>query len=198
MGKFRVKLKLTGLEIEVEGDREHAHEIAQNVGKQLAQVIQPVAMIEASKNLREPMIIDAADASSNGARHSTRRKRTTTSSGGGADGSAVTWTHDPNRWGTPRQEWKSVQKIAWLLFVLQEAKGQAQQLGTGILANTFNDMFTSAGVVHQGNLARDLKREPDLFGEMRGKWFLKDKGRQFATDKLLPEALGKVPVANVE
>ena len=79
MSKFRVRLKLQGLEIEVEGDREHAPEMAQNIGKQLAHVIQPIALIEAPKNGDGKTIIDASEAPENVGRASRRRRAIRTS-----------------------------------------------------------------------------------------------------------------------
>jgi hypothetical protein len=193
MSKFKLKLKLTGLEIEIEGDRESAPQMADNIGRQLSQMIQPAALIEAP---REPLIIDA-DYSSNGGRPPRRRRQAakTAPSSGIGESSATAWNHDADKWGTPRQEWKSIHKIAWMLYVMEKATGKRPELGTGRMATAFNSTFRSSGLVHQGSIARDLKREPDMFGEMKGKWFLKDKGNQLVVEKLLPEALGKVASA---
>ncbi|HVJ08915.1 MAG TPA: hypothetical protein VM554_11060 [Acidisarcina sp.] len=191
MGKFRVKVKLTGLEIEVEGDREFAPEIAQNVSQQLGKVLQAPALIGAAKN-GSGVVIDVEEVPSNGARQPRRRKpgsgRASASSNGAAS-SAINWEHDAARFGTPKQDWKAVQKIAWLLYVLEESTGQKVELTPTQVENTFNGKFRSAGLIRRGNVARDLGNNSDQFGEVEGKWFLKDVGRQAAI-KLVAETLG--------
>lgn len=182
MSKYRVMVKLSGLEIEVEG--EHAPELAQNISRHLSSIIQPAALLDAPQD--PPPVTSSGAVPTNGSRR--RRKASAPAVGGGA--SSVDWNHDASKWGTPRQEWRLSQKLAWLLYVIEQANNQKQELGASILANVFNENFKSAGVVHQSNVARDLKKEPDLFGELRGKWFLKDAGRQAAI-KLVAEATGQ-------
>jgi hypothetical protein len=192
VSRFKVRLKLSGLEIEIEGDREYAPQIAENIGRQLSQIIQPVALIEAPKTGQGETILAEVDG---GRDRTSRRKRQGTRSAvsGSGDAALVTWTHDAGKWGTPRQDWKANQKIAWMLYVIGQANGTKSELTTVQIANAFNGKFRSAGGVHQGNVSRDLKSEPDLFGEIEGKWFLKDKGIQTVVERLLPEATGAVP-----
>lgn len=196
MSKFRVRLKLQGLEIEVEGDREHAPEMAQNIGKQLAHVIQPIALIEAPKNGNGATIIDASEAPENVGRAPRRRRavRTSTTASTG-DSAATTWTHDAQRFGTPRQDWKASQKIAWMLHVIEQANGQRQELRPGTIESLFNNKFKSAGLLRRQNIPRDLGNAQDQFGELEGKWFLKDKGHEEA-ERLVSEATGQTAPAN--
>lgn len=191
MGKFRVKVKLTGLEIEVEGDRENGPEIAQNVSRQLSQVMQPVGLVENTKTT--PALIEG-EIVGNANRGGSRRRR-----GGGQRQStaasnpappSVSWNHDPQRWGTPKQSWKAHQKIGWLLYVIEKATGKAPELTTSEITLAFNDNFRSAGLIRTQNVARDLGRRADEFGEMQGRWFLKDSGRH-AAEKLVAEATGQ-------
>lgn len=197
MSKFRVHVKLTGLEIEVEGDREHATEIADNISRQFGKVIQPVALIEAPTN-NAPTV--EAEAPSNGASsRSARRKRQmgrASSATGGSDGTGVDWKHDVDKWGTPRQEWKSPQKMAWLLYVVEQANGKRTELIPAHIATAFNNRFKSAGPIIRQNVGRDLGNNPELFGEMEGRWFLKDKGRQEG-EKLVAEARGQAAAATI-
>ena len=50
MSKFSVKIKLQGLEIEVEGSQDTAPRIAQRVGEQIAALVKPPLLIEMGKN----------------------------------------------------------------------------------------------------------------------------------------------------
>ena len=45
MSKFRIKMKLQGLELEIEGAREDASLISRNIGQQVASLMQPAGNI---------------------------------------------------------------------------------------------------------------------------------------------------------
>jgi hypothetical protein len=197
MSKFKLRVKLSGLEIEVEGDREHAPQIADHIGHQLSQMMQPAALIEAPENHHEGGATVEAQTTPNGSR-ATRRRRRSGKSGTGVVSEATpitTWDHNTDRFGTPLQEWKSVQKIAWMLLVIERTNGTKADMTVTQIANAFNEKFRSSGMIHRGNVSRDLGNASDQFGEMEGRWFLKEKGRE-AAEKLILEATGKVaPVA---
>jgi len=195
MSKFKLKVKLSGLEIEVEGDQEHAPKIAENIGYQLSQIMQPAALIEAPENRHEGPMIEAQN-TANGSRSTRRRRRgnKTGTNGGSETTPATTWNHNLDRFGTPLQEWKSVQKIAWMLLVIEKANGTKAEMSTTQIARTFNEKFKSSGIIYKGNVARDLGTTSDQFGEMEGRWFLKDKGRE-AAEKLILEATGNLAPA---
>lgn len=196
MSKFKLRVKLSGLEIEVEGDREHAPQIAENIGHQLSQMMQPTALIEAPENHHEGPTIEAQN-TANGSRPTRRRRRGFKN--GTNPGSETTrptmWSHDTDKFGTPLQEWKSAQKIAWMLLVIEKVTGTKPEMSTTQIANTFNEKFKSTGIIYKGNVGRDLGVASDQFGEMEGRWFLKERGRE-AAGKLILEATGKaVPEA---
>lgn len=193
MSKFKFRFKLTGLEIEVEGDREHAPQIAENIGRQLSSFMQPAGLIEVPQEPPSSPVIDGNDVvrASRGPRRR-RSSRSSASANGAAGESIPSWGHDPTKWGTPRQDWKSTQKIAWMLAVIEKANGQRAELTGAQIANAFNNKFKSAGVLRRGNVARDLGNSSEMFGEMEGRWFLKEKGDQ-AAEKLIIEARGQSP-----
>lgn len=191
LAQFEVIVKMKELEIHVRGDRQVGPEIADNVGQHISGVIQTAGLLQAPQsnghNGQQPQVIDAPEA--------TRRRRKAARKGAavvlGGDGAAaapLTWNHDAAKWGTPVQSWKSYQKCAWLLRVLEQAGAEAR-LTTVQLADTFNDRFASAGKLLQGNLARDMKNHGDWFGELDGRWFLKDIGKGKA-DELIAQAKG--------
>ena len=45
MSKFKVKLKIQGFELEIEGSREDAGLLSQNLGKQMNSILQPMGAI---------------------------------------------------------------------------------------------------------------------------------------------------------
>src|SRR6185369_12996681 len=104
MSKFRIKMKLQGLELEIEGSREDAHTITQNLGQQLAGVLKPAGAIIEGEVIQErqpAQIAQPGDQRSNGAKK-IRRKRVV-SLGNGEDEAiaALDWAHDSGKYGTP-------------------------------------------------------------------------------------------------
>src|SRR5437868_845190 len=100
--KFRVKVELQGLKFEIEGDREIGSIIAQNVANQIANVVQPTALLESPNGGQNGhRVMDAQPAAP-----APKRKKSSGKSGGSTDGNsipAVNWTHDPAKWGSPLQ-----------------------------------------------------------------------------------------------
>jgi hypothetical protein len=45
MPKFRIKMKLQGFELEIEGSREEASRISQNLGEQMSALLRPAGVI---------------------------------------------------------------------------------------------------------------------------------------------------------
>lgn len=82
-----------------------------------------------------------------------------------------------------------------MLYVIEQANGQRAELRPGTIESLFNDKFRSAGPVRRQNIPRDLGNAQDQFGELEGKWFLKDKGHQEA-ERLVGEATGQMTLAN--
>src|SRR2546421_11696014 len=111
MSKFKMRLVVTGLELEIEGAREDVPEIARGVNQQLTGLIAPVARIAAESEEvaaygRESTPVHAVETESVGNGKSRGRKRRTPApakqSANGNDGSipeVVDWRHDAARWG---------------------------------------------------------------------------------------------------
>jgi hypothetical protein len=130
MTKFRVKLKLSGLELEIEGSREDVPLLTKSIAAQLAGMITPAASIVEGK--AAPMlgrdtipssgatVVDAVPAASRTA----RKRRSSSGGGGGAQGGGasahILWQHDANVWGNPLLTWKAVDKSVWLLYVAKQ------------------------------------------------------------------------------
>jgi hypothetical protein len=188
LANFEVTFELKELKIHVKGDREIAPSIANNVGKHFGQVLSPAGLIEAPKNGNEPQpkVIEAEVSAPKG-----KKKKSGKSANIGE--TAVSWTHDAARWGTPVQSWKAVQKAAWLLYVVNEAANK-RDLSAGEISETFNAHFRDAGPPRASNIARDLGKEPTLFGEQNGRYFLKQEGKEMV-ERLIAEAKGGTKAA---
>jgi hypothetical protein len=150
MSKFSIKIKLQGLEIEVEGTQENAPRLAQRVGEQIGALIKPSLLLEAGRN--GGAIPDAPESGDD--KGKTKKKK---SGGGGAKSPAddVTFTHDPANHGSPSQEWTAVQKAIWLLYAANPEK----PLSGYSIAKAFNRQFKSAGAIVGGNVTSGLEKE---------------------------------------
>lgn len=198
MSKFKIKLKLTGLEIEIEGTKEDLPIISQNLANQLGNVITPAANMVQGARPAIPHIPAAPglDADETKSRRKSPRKN------GGADTKAkkavaLDFVHDSSKWGTPSQDWNPTKKSLWLLYVVKAA-GAATEMTATEVANTFNKHFRQAGTIQPSNVSRDLgkakKQAPALVGEMTNQdpspWFLTAEGEKIAIE-LVREGLGQ-------
>jgi hypothetical protein len=50
--------------------------------------------------------------------------------------------------------------------------------------------FREAGLLHRGNIPKNLGNNPEFFGSVDGRWFLKQGGKD-AVAKLIAEAKGE-------
>jgi hypothetical protein len=210
MSKFRIKLKLTGLEIEVEGNRSDVPAITQNIGEQFAGLLMPATrIVEGEVPENGPTIqsqsIDITPVSGKKSRR--RRPNAAAAATADKDGSAaVDWRHDTSKWGAPQQSWNSTKKAIWLLYVVSKETNVSELSAPG-LASTFNKHFKQAGRLRANNLSRDLgklksEREAPVSEDTTKKpstWFLTQAGIKRA-EQLVAEAIGgpeKVAAAGV-
>jgi len=181
-----VKVELQGLKFEIEGDREIGSTIAQNIANQIANVVQPAALLEAPKNGQNGhAVIDAASVIP-----ARKRRKSSGKSSGSADGDGtpvVNWNHDPAKWGAPLQTWKQPQKINWLLHVVEQETGK-KDLSPTEMVDIFELKY--AGLLHRGNIPKNLGNNPEFFGSVDGRWFLKQGGKDAAAN-LIAEAKGE-------
>jgi hypothetical protein len=145
MSKFSVKIKLQGLEIEVEGSQDLAPRIAQRVGEQIGAIVKPPLLIEMGKNN------GAGSESLDEDKGKPKKKK----SGGKASADDVTFTHDPVQHGSPAQAWTTTQKAIWLLYVINSDK----PLSGYSISKAFNKYFKSAGAIIGGNVNKGLEKE---------------------------------------
>lgn len=192
MAKFKMRLRLQGLEVEIEGERDDAAMITRNLGTQLSGLIKPVGQIVDGAGEGEgtggvaPRAISAIEAPSRKARRSRRQPSTTSPD---TDASvALEVSLAPEKFGVPRQEWKTAEKAVWLIYVLKES-GMGDTFATRIIVETFNKHFKQSGTITTSNVTRDLgrlktKERPAWVGENTtltpSGWFLTEEGQKRA------------------
>jgi len=180
MAKFRIRLKVQGLDLEVDGERQDLPSITRAVQQQLTSLVIPGEVItDGHKQL--------GDGSSNGSgaaqEEENKKKRSVRRSPrGGGDGApavAIEFRHDPAKYGNPVQGWGVTEKCIWLLYVIKGITGTEEVSGPA-LAATFNQYFKPAGKIHPPHVTRDLAKlkvqNPAPIGEDKGNYYLTDEG----------------------
>lgn len=198
MAKFRIKMKLQGLELEVEGNRDDVPVITHHLGSQLTGLLQSPGQIIEGKAPR--VNVDARPTIVLEPRKGRRRR---VSGGNGAVESEreepLDWRHDPSKYGTPKQEWNTAQKAVWLLYVAGQEAACSEISGIRI-AETFNKHFKQSGTIRAHNVNRDLgklkvkKQGHPPVSEDTTKdpavWFLTEEGIRNAQE-LIAQAIGQ-------
>lgn len=203
--KFKISLKLTGLELQIEGSRGDVPLMAQAVGQQLTGMFMPAADVIEGEVVEQKMAalpaIAESTSKSNRKRPNRSKPRPTVGpkSNASADDKPIDWVHDPSKWGYPKQGWSTVTKAIWLLYVASK-EVSVPELTARKIANTFNKHFRESGQIAVQNVARDLAKKkaatPAVVGsdttKSPGTWYLTHTGISEA-EKLVNEALGRTP-----
>ena len=151
MSKFTIRVELQGLKIEVEGTKEDAPKLANQIGKQLGGLLQAPATLANGSSVIEGEVLDG-----NGTGKKARKQRKAGGTKTPADD--LNFTHDPENYGAPQQEWTQAQKAIWFLYVVGEQAHITQQTAYSIAKN-FNRYFKASGQINAGNVLKGLEKE---------------------------------------
>ena len=184
MGKFKIHLKLQGLELDIEGDRSDMPAINNAVAREITGLIQPAAAL--TSGAEPPTTTATIDGETdNIKKQRNRRKPAGSRSSSDTSGQAVDFRHDSAKYGNPSQSWSVTQKAIWLLYVLKGIQGLNEIAAPQLLA-TFNENFKQAKAIHPPHLSRDLGsakvQNPAPAGEHKGMWYLTDEGERQAKE----------------
>ena len=158
MSKFTIKLELQGLKIEVEGSKDDAPRLAQQIGRQLGGLLQaPAALASGNGIAAGANVLDGGVESENGAGKKQRKQRKA-GAGGRAPSETIALSHDPATYGSPLQGWTTTQKAIWFLHIASKQASVAQLTATNIAKN-FNKNFRASGIIHGGNVGQGLEKE---------------------------------------
>jgi len=206
MSNFKIKMKLTGFELEIEGSQDNVPEISQAIGRQLAGLVQaPDALLNSATDRVQTLPaapVQQADEirpEPSTRRRQARKRKATNGSGSDDDSTevAVNWRHDPSKYGTPSQSWTTAAKALWLLYVVTQETEIREMSGRQIML-TFNRHFRQAKEVTVANVNRDLGRAklktPAWVAEDTTKspsaWYITEEGLKAAQSQIAP-ALGR-------
>lgn len=186
MAKTKFSIKLTGLEIEYEGERDDVSKITGAVGKQFGEILQTPSVV-AGPSRRLPASVVATDVDSGSQMANTKKgsgaKKTTSRK---PKEPPVEWSHDAEGWGNPLQGWKIRQKALWLLYVIQNVT-ETTEMSASRVASTFNEYFREAGQLKANLVGREFRRAsksspPSVQQSVAGDWFLTEEGKSQATE----------------
>ncbi|MCW5768333.1 MAG: hypothetical protein KIT19_06595 [Phycisphaeraceae bacterium] len=181
MSKFKMKLKLTGLEIEVEGNREDIPLMTQNIGSQFAGLLEPAAnVVEGESPSPRKVTNDAMPASQVESKPRPSRKKRNGGGGGGGSRSTLEIKPDHELWGVPTQDWTGTDKSIWLLQVLA-GNGHTDGGTANEISTLFNEHFLTAGKLSRQNVDTLLRKvangsEALVVRSNNGKFSLTQKG----------------------
>lgn len=150
--KFKIKLKLTSFELEIEGSREDVPLMAQAVGQQMSGLLLPASGIVEGEIVEDKSLPQAPpEPQPKPRRKPASRRRSTASTSLTSNGknlvvAAVDWRHDPSKWGNPQQDWTTADKSIWLLYVISKELASLNCQGVQFLQlsiNTFANLVKS-------------------------------------------------------
>lgn len=186
MAKFRIRLKVQALELEIDGERDDIPVITSAVQQQFAGLLQPTEAMANGHKLAEPngQVIDLEAVKGKG---KAKRRSGAKTSSDAASAQPLEFRHDPAKFGNPLQTWNITDKSVWFLYVLKTLKVADEVTGPQ-LAATFNHQFKAAGAIHPPLVTRELSRAkvkvPALVGEDKKQdpslWYLTDEGTKYA------------------
>jgi hypothetical protein len=203
MARTEFEFELTGLKIRYKGDRTGLPKVIEKFRSNFGGLIGSSEALDLDVDANDPqrrLIFDAPAVAAKGEEEAETKGRKPAkrnkSNGSPANQAAIDWTHDPGKWGNPRQEWGPTEKGIWLLYVVAN-ETNAKNLAPGALAATFNKHFSESGPIRASNISRDFKRAkrqtpPAVHNDTTvdpPTWFLTQAGKQLA-ESLVAQARG--------
>lgn len=190
MAKFKVRLKVQALELEIDGEREDLPLITNAVNRQFAALVEPTEVIAELPKL--PSSNRSESTGSEDGKGKPRKPRSPANRTPAEFAGPIEYRHDPAKFGVPNQGWSILEKVIWMLWVLQHTG--TKEYFTGQVVATFNHHFKAAGKLHPPLVPRELQRAkvevPTPVGEDKERWYLTAEGERQAKE-LVAKALGQ-------
>jgi hypothetical protein len=181
MAKFRIRLKLQGLDLEVDGERQDLPAITHAVQQQLTNLVVSGEVITDGS---QRQLADGSNNGTGGGEDEEPRKRrpvrrAARGVGDGVASAPIDFRHDGAKYGNPVQAWSLTEKLIWLLYVLKKTASMDEVAGPQ-LASTFNQNFKQAGKIHPPHVTMHLGRakmqNPPPIGQDKDNYFLTNEG----------------------
>lgn len=199
MSKFHMRMKVQGFEFEVTGTSADAEKLTEAIKKQMTGLLPPVDTIINGPASNDDLPLFNVTPNTEQAKRP-KRKRVQAAAAPGGSGDKVNtvpaYAHDPEKFGTPSQDWKTADKAQWLLYCVKESGGPSE-LSAKTIADIFNLHFREAGTIMTGNVNRDLRKlkadekpSPVADDAAKGVWYLTGEGIRRAQN-LVAQARGE-------
>jgi hypothetical protein len=171
MSKFKIKMKLTGFELEIEGSKDDVPNIQQALSQQLNGLLQPPAGLIEEAPPPQMKTIEPESVVALPTRTTKARKRPVStvsprSNGSDSESALNNWPRDITKYCAPAQAWSTREKVLWVLYVALKEE-IAAELSTPQIKSTFNLHYRQAKTIDTSNINRDL-------GRLKGKLVLED------------------------
>jgi hypothetical protein len=153
MSKLKIKLKITGLELEIEGSRDEVGIVTTGFGNQLKGFIQPAGINESNTN--DNILLAAPEEAGKMKRKKVRRSRAVTNSEVDPSNEALDFKTDPKKYSSPTSDWNTLKKAMWILYVVRNELS-LEELPANRITKTFNKHFKQAKTIQLNNVIRDL------------------------------------------
>jgi hypothetical protein len=182
MAKFKIRLKVQALELEIDGEREDLPLITNAVNRQFATLVEPTEVIAELPKL--PSANGNESTTSEDGKGKPRKARTPANRTPAELAIPIEYRHDAARFGNPIQGWSTLEKVIWMLGVLRDTG--TKEYAAGQIVATFNDKFKAAGKLHPPLVPRELQKakvlNPAPVGEDKDLWYLTAEGDRQAKD----------------
>lgn len=170
MATLEIKFELTGLKFEITGEKDDVSVALASLQQQVATLVQSAASAAGALDGHPPQNgrvlpsqIAPAGPSIDGelpprGALTSPSGRSKSKRGSGASRSkveAIQLTHDPEKYGFPKQEWNTANKAMWLLYVM-EMQTEQKEASAHVIAATFKLYFKVFGNILTHNIVRDL------------------------------------------
>jgi hypothetical protein len=194
MTKLKVSLKITGFELNIEGERSEVPEVARSLGNQISDLI--LGSASAADGLVQTPVsfsqVASVDDQNRGKRRKTSSRVTRKEIDSSSRQASLEWNHDPSKFGNPIPEWNTLEKCIWLLYVVKES-ANVNQCSASAIAEAFGQKFRQQGPIRGSNVSKYLgqaksktKDRPALVSDDTSKnpseWYLLDAGIKMAQD----------------
>lgn len=191
MSKFKLKFKIQGLELEVEGSKEDVPNLTKAITGQLSNMLEPII-----ETIDTELIEDRNELPTKTLPKDKPKKRKPSKPNNTSqpkEEAIVNLNHNLRKHGSPSQDWSTLDKGVWLLEVLEMEHGSNEWTARE-LAETFNKHFKQAKTIRATNISRDFGKyklgNDALVGENSNskpsKWFLTEKGKNKARSLINP------------
>ncbi len=191
-----IELLVEKFRLRVTADRDEIPQVTANLARQFAGMLEPAAGLATNSPPRKvipsspsPEVNgnDKENGNSNETRKANRKNARADGVGAASKSEPINYVHDSGNWGFPQQEFTTLEKAVYVLYIVEQMTTKTE-LPAGVITATFNKHYKQAGQVRPSNIskylgaARSQRPSPvDLNTTAEpNAWFLTSEGKKIA------------------